>query len=118
MGWTFFHREPGLKTLDVFKKEFGAGVLDGSSNGGQFYMVYQAKEGKLAIVCLIQYRRFDTFNFGYKDMSEDMGPFYYNCPERILKQLDPLEKLWLPNSWPYNEAKKWREKCWENIKGR
>jgi len=123
MGWTFFHREPGLKTLDVFKKELGERVLDGAANGREFYLLYQGvktgetKGGKLAIVCLTQCKSHDFFNFGYKDMSEDMGPYYYNCPERILKQLDPLEQLWEPNSYAYNTAKKWREECGKNIKG-
>ncbi|WP_196769057.1 DUF6927 domain-containing protein [Neomoorella thermoacetica] len=62
-----------------------------------------------AVVCLLSYRPKDYFNFGYKDMSEDMGPYYYNCPERILKLLTPTEnKL----------ALEWREKCWERIRAK
>jgi hypothetical protein len=36
-----------------------------------------------------------------------MGPFQYDCPERILKLLTPTSNEYAQN---------WRNKCWENIK--
>jgi len=59
------------------------------------------------MVCLLDYRPNDYHNFGYKDMEEPMGPYYYNCPERILKLLTPTTNEY---------ALKWRKKCWERIK--
>ena len=41
-------------------------------------------------------------NFYYKDMSEDMGPCYYDCPESILNLLSPTKC--------YN-ANEWRRRC-------
>ncbi len=49
----------------------------------------------------------DYYNFSYKDMSEDMGPCESECPEAILKLLDPTDSQW---------ANEWRERCWENAK--
>jgi len=42
-------------------------------------------------------------------MTETMGPYQYDCPERILKLLTPTDNEY---------ALKWRERCWENIRKR
>lgn len=62
-----------------------------------------------AVVCLLSYRPNDYYNIGYKDMSEDMHPYYYNCPERILKLLTPTDN---------EQSNEWRRKCWERIQAR
>ncbi|MDN5375448.1 MAG: hypothetical protein PWQ39_488 [Thermacetogenium sp.] len=38
-----------------------------------------------------------------------MGPYCYDCPERILKLLTPTENEW---------ANEWRRKCWERIEAK
>lgn len=48
----------------------------------------------------------DGWDFGYKDMSEDMGPYRYDCPESILKLLSPTDNEW---------ANEWRQKCRDRI---
>ena len=48
-------------------------------------------------------------NFCYKDMDESMGPYYTNCPERILKLLTPTE---------HEYALEWRRKCWAKIEAK
>lgn len=47
--------------------------------------------------------------FGYKDMSEDMGPGIHRCPESILKLLTPTENEY---------AKQWRADAWNHIAAR
>ena len=44
----------------------------------------------------------DWFNFAYKEIHEDMGPPYFDCPDSILNLLSPTESEW---------ALEWREKC-------
>ena len=46
------------------------------------------------------------FNFGYKSMSEEMGPNESRCPKSILKLLTPTDDEY---------AIKWRERCWANY---
>lgn len=48
------------------------------------------------------------WNFGYKDMSEDMGPCMYRCPKRILDRLSPVEECYSTVS-SQEWATKWRE---------
>ena len=48
----------------------------------------------------------DYYNFAYKDMSEDMKPFYYDCPVSILKLLSPTDN---------ETANTWRAACYENA---
>jgi len=48
--------------------------------------------------------------WGYKDMSESMGPCYYDCPASILALLSPLTGE--------GYAKEWRAKCEETRKAK
>lgn len=79
------------------------------------YIAYETnasgKKEVVALVCLLQFSPNDRagYNFGYKDMDETCGPNECDCPERILKLLTPTD---------HEYAKKWRERCWENIRKR
>jgi hypothetical protein len=57
-----------------------------------------------AAICLVNYNRRarDGYVLGYKDMSEDMGPYEAECPVEILHLLAPTES---------KNANEWREKC-------
>jgi len=119
MGWTFLHRAKGLRTEDIFRQDFGEGVLRFRLVGrSEAYMAYRTGKGPvIGLVCLTQYRSRDRCNFGYKDMDESMGPYYYNCPKEILEMLSPLEEVYALGSTRYESAKNWRDKCWENLNG-
>lgn len=62
-----------------------------------------------AIVCLIQHnpRATDGMVFGYKDMTEHMGPCEARCPASILDLLSPTQN---------DSALGWRERCREHHK--
>jgi len=119
MGWTYLHKDKDMNTKDFFSKEFNfidkrgrkVTVLDCASYLTEAYLAIESltpgeERMVFGMVCLIHYTRNDYYNFGYKDMDESMGPYYYNCPERILKLLTPTT---------YQNAIKWRKKCWEGI---
>lgn len=64
-------------------------------------LVENGKRYVYALVCLCKVERGEFF---YKDMSEDMEPFYYDCPTAILNLLtEPIN----------DHARKWRETCRE-----
>lgn len=123
MGWTYTQKHWGESVKDFFKREFDYQREDGTYgkiidcavvNLQAAYIAYETncagKKEIVAIVCLLRYVPSDPlYNFGYKDMTETMGPYQYDCPERILRLLTPTEDEY---------ALKWREKCWENIRKR
>ncbi|MGI9863066.1 hypothetical protein SDD30_16950 [Moorella naiadis] len=123
MGWTFAHKEKRVTVRQFFEKKFGYTdketgvyhkVLDCAATFTEAYLAIEVGDASgpkeiYAKICLLGYRPKDYFNFGYKDISENMGPCYYNCPERILKLLTPTDDEW---------AMEWLEKCWERIRAK
>jgi len=116
MGWTYTHKDSSVGIKEFFKQEFEfqnerrkLTVLDCAVvNLREAYLALEelnkasGKREVFAVVCLLDYKPNDYYNFGYKDMEESMGPYCYNCPERILDLLTPTS----------NElALKWRKKC-------
>lgn len=87
---------PKYKIIDMAQKQFNT-----------MYIAYQEVEtGTVrASVVLLRYDRKDR-ELMYKEMGEESEPFYYDCPERILKLLTPTTN---------EHALKWREQCWKNI---
>jgi hypothetical protein len=75
-------------------------------NGNYIYVdIPKEEQYVFAVVFLTSTDRKDYFNFSYKDMSEDMGPYQCDCPKGILDLLTPTE----------NEmANEWRKMCYQN----
>lgn len=59
------------------------------------------------VVFLTSTDKKDYFNFAYKDISEDMGPYESKCPVGIIKVLSPTTNA---------NALAWRARCIENAK--
>src|SRR3546814_944011 len=61
-----------------------------------------------ALVCLVRWnpRSRDGHQFGYKDMSENMGPCEADCPAAILELLSPTD---------HEYALDWRARCRANL---
>ena len=98
---------------DFFAEEFNNDtdkgkitVIDCSARLCEAYLAMEViKDGErtvFAMVCAIIHSPRSYHNFTYKDMDESMEPFYYNCPERILDLLTPIDN---------DNANTWRNKC-------
>jgi hypothetical protein len=113
MGWTFFHASG--KPSEILTREFTQipsekypsefKVLDQSSRGRVWYAVIESTNPDgikrvYGMICLWTMRRGE---FGYKELGEDMGPYYYDAPLRIVNLLDELS----PN--PVGLSAKWRQ---------
>jgi hypothetical protein len=122
MGWTYVYKPKNKSIREFFEERFNyedngkyGKVLDCAVvNLKTAYIAYeigdtQGKREVIAVVCALNFAPNSYYNFGYKDMDETMGPYLYDCPERILKLLTPTEHEW---------AKEWREKCWERIRAK
>ena len=129
MGWTSYHAtrfkevKRGYKstmTVDVKREmdeeifrewETSSGnckLIKSAMYGSTYYGAIQktnsdTKESEVfAVVVLTSVENNKFFNMSYKDMDETMLPFYYDCPEPILKLLTPTDN---------ENANIWREKC-------
>jgi hypothetical protein len=65
-------------------------------------------------------RAADGYTFGYKDMTEHMGPYGCDgCPEAILKLLTPLPPADPAKEYDGNKsAQEWRDRQWKIIEQR
>ena len=88
-------------------KDYKWEVIDSSLHGTTVYFATRrtnkttGESVVYAEVCLTSYHQKDGC-FMIKSMSDDMHPYYYDCPKHILDKLTA----------PYNDsAKEWREKC-------
>ena len=71
-------------------------------------------EQRLAVVLVNRKRDRDGHDFGYKDMTEHCGPYYYDCPLSLLEMTDePTGEsaiAWRKKVRDYHAAKKARAK--------
>lgn len=129
MGWTSYHAtrfkevKRGYKSTMVVdvKREMDEEIFRGwetsdgnckliksAMYGSTYYGAIQktnsdTKESEVfAVVVLTSVENNKFFNMSYKDMDETELPFYYDCPESILKLLTPTDN---------KNANIWREKC-------
>ena len=112
MRWTYLRR-PVKDPVDYLRTEFtvesevlAQRVVDAARVGSTVYMAIECGDRStgrrytLAGIVLIADGR---DGFGYKDMSECMGPYECSCPDRIMRLLSPVESLPQPG-W----AAEWR----------
>ncbi len=71
--------------------------------GGELVKIPQKEQHTFAIVMLTRIKGMD---FYYKEMTEDMEPFYYDCPESILNLLSDTTN---------KNAVQWRETCRKKV---
>ena len=81
-------------------------VIDSAICGTTVYLATRRTNkatGEFTVWAEVNLTRWDPQGyFMVKSMSEDMGPYYYDCPKHILDKLTA----------PYNDAaREWREKC-------
>ncbi len=113
MGWLYKY---GFTAKDIkadLLAQLGDKAVDHGGSGREFYILIKVPVsdqvadagdgmGRVILVNLIQSGGSD--GYGYKDMDEACGPYYFNCPERILAASTCQNKT----------AIEWREKCREH----
>jgi hypothetical protein len=111
MGWTFTHRPKGITTKDWFQQNLLGDTMrfvDTASKDGVLYGAVECLDNHpeagtvFGLVVLTKWNSRDHHNYGWKDMVEDVGPGYHDCPNRILDRLTPTESEW---------AQEWRQAC-------
>lgn len=95
MGWDYQSGRHEVLDIElVKKKELYAAIKDKTT--GEIF----------AIIYLIDLSKGD---FGYKAMDKTIHPYYYNCPERIFKLLNPTTSEYA-NQWRAKQSFKYKKK--------
>ena len=119
MGWLFKidmleHQTPAEYIAEHFSvetEETRASVLATATAGGTIYAAIRnenKRTGAVYVFCgvfLFKNNRRD--GFGYKSMTETMGPSQVDCPDRIIRLLSPVEEIPDPSyaaEWRSNVA--------------
>ncbi|MFA5951889.1 MAG: hypothetical protein WC807_16565 [Hyphomicrobium sp.] len=120
MGWTYTHKETGVKAREFLRKELqqdyipaektGFKILTDTATLTEYYAVIERTDHKtgaaerFCLVCLIR-NCGDYHNFGWKEMEESMGPFvipprsFFNALEHMIPEPDG------------EYGREWRERC-------
>jgi len=113
MGWLYRHDpidDPVAHLTEKFNHESErhiGQVLDAARVGSTVYMAIRSIEKatgtSFVFAAVILISNTQKNGFGYKDMTETMGPCECACPERIMRLLSPVEDI--PNP---SYAAEWR----------
>jgi hypothetical protein len=112
MGWTFFERTESVKEwfedylafeTDKVRHTVLASSVRLTEGYAAVEVVDKVTNERTVFAAVFLFRHIkDVYNFGYKPMTEEMGPNASRCPTRILGHLTPTESEW---------ANQWRERC-------
>lgn len=110
MGWTFHRRPKGLTNAEWLQHELLGTTHELVAIASKRSVIYAALRRKggadvWGMVILTRWVK-DFLNFGYKDMSEEMGPNECDCPASVLDVLTPTT---------HEFATRWRERCRANL---
>jgi len=109
MGWTHYHRPAGQTDREHLQHELCGTrhtIIDSVTKGTTFYGACRDNETGEVFAMVVLQQRGRGGAYGYKAMDETVGPYYYDCPERILAALSPTENV---------VANEWRAKCREHA---
>lgn len=95
-------------------------VLDHARRGNRLWKIVRYKRGNTEETYigldLLSYSRKD--GAGYKDMSEGMGPYYYDCPLGFLDRVpEPEHPDWMLEAHA-RDGKTWRDKVRDHHAGK
>ena len=115
MGWTYRnrklrHQTPVEYMIDQLTCETEATsttVIAATAVGGTIYAAIRQQDrltGRSFVLCgVILFKNSAKDGFGYKIMSERMGPYEVDCPGRIMRLLSPISDIEEPSC-----AAEWR----------
>lgn len=100
MGYSYCDKWKNLDDVkDSILSDIGDKLVAKSAYGNEFYTVVKNNDGKNYIVLFLINGR--NGQYGYKAIGEEAFPYYFNCPEKLLK----LSECEIEN------AVNWRNAC-------
>ena len=112
-NFDFFNREFGGRLVAITEDRVPVGSKEPTVLYGAIIIGQTPKEvAIIGIVILVT--REDYHNVTYKEITEEMGPYYYKCPKEIIDILTPIsviEERGYFSEISKQYAKNWRNKC-------
>lgn len=125
MGWLFCaeSKKNLVETLiaDISKDRY----IRHSVRGNNLWVLMWTadKSEKFILLCRMQGTRGnfhpDHCRWGYKDMTETDGPYYYDCPVSMVREStcpDPRAVEWRKSVLEHHENKKRNAKLWKGVR--
>ncbi|TRO55192.1 hypothetical protein E2P64_07610 [Candidatus Bathyarchaeota archaeon] len=112
MGWLYtqgYDKKDQIRELLVETET--RKVLDYSVRGSRLWVAFDitSKEGEHNQVIVLFLLAKDGNSYGYKDIDETMGPFYYDCPLKLLA-VAPDSSKFANAKWRANVREHWAAK--------
>ena len=118
MGWLFGWNSKEEIVKHLLYNFRNCGVIDHSVSGKEMWILYTGNDNnKRLMVCVIEKQ---DGRFGYKDNDVSAGPYYYNCPKRMVLQATydcENSKEWL-QEWEkiHSKEAKQEKEVWKKLK--
>lgn len=97
MGWDFCAYTKEELTETLLKESSFSIKIDHAVVGNHLWVVEGIKgtgSREIVLFLLAQTRQYGGCKWGYKDIPEKFGPYYYDCPERLLAQTTVQNDEW------------------------
>lgn len=104
MGWDFTKGASKSDVVEDIKKTIGDRLVAAKVVGNEFWVVETTGGALGKHIVLFLLDKEDGFGWGYKDMTESMGPFYYGCPAEYLEMCPVTSQAWR-DRWAAANAK-------------
>lgn len=116
MGWTFLYDAPEKRHVieEATREGEMLKCVRKSTVGNHLWTVWESKDnGKRYIVLFLLAK--NRGNWGYKDITESMGPLYYDCPLSLLKEAPVANETWRDQVVEYHRNEKARRSSLKNL---
>lgn len=109
MGWFYGYETRKQLTDDLLKvTNTGYKMIAKACTSNRLWVVYENPEGYRYITLFLLSKR--DGNYGYKPMDEHMGPYYYDCPLKLLEIAEPQQPHTMGKFWRNNVRTYWDDK--------
>jgi hypothetical protein len=104
MGWTFLSSAKEKKDIiqDCIRPHANYKCIRQSNSGNELWTIWLDTLTNTKSIVLFILAKQDG-SWGYKDIPESMGPFYFKCPLSFLKECTVQNEVWRVRVRQYHE---------------
>jgi hypothetical protein len=117
MGWTFLYNAPEKRQViaEVTQSSNNINCLCKALHGNELWTIWYNSNTNEKLIILFLLAR-SGGNWGYKDMTEEMGPYFYQCPLAFLDEVPVTNEAWRAKVREFHAGKKQNRTLVRQIK--